>query len=63
LVSLICFAIGGNVDYRLGLCMGAGQIIGGKIGAHLAIKKGAQLIRPIFLIVVALTIVKLALSS
>jgi len=55
-ISMICFAIGGNIDYRLGLVMAAGQVIGGRLGAHLAITKGARLIRPIFLGVVSLTI-------
>lgn len=55
-IAMICFAIGGNIDYRLGLVMAAGQIIGGRLGAHLAITKGARVIRPIFLGVVLLTI-------
>jgi uncharacterized membrane protein YfcA len=57
--ALICFALGNNVDYRIGLCMAGGQIIGGKLGAHLAIKKGAQLIRPFFIFVVTITIIVL----
>ena len=39
--------------------MAAGQIIGAKLGAHLAIKNGARLIRPVFLTVVLSTIVVL----
>ncbi len=56
ITAMICFAIGNNIDYRLGLCMAAGQIIGGKLGVHLAIKKGTRLIRPVFIIVVSITI-------
>lgn len=59
LISLICFAIGGNIDYRFGLCMAAGQLIGGRLGANLAIKNGSRLIRPIFLCVVGATIATL----
>jgi uncharacterized membrane protein YfcA len=58
-VSLICFAIGGNIDYRLGFCMAAGQLIGGYVGAHLAIKKGARFVRPFFLAIVTITILSL----
>lgn len=36
--------------------MALGQIIGGKLGAHLAIKKGASLIRPIFIVIVFSTL-------
>jgi uncharacterized protein len=59
ITALICFALGNNIDYKIGLCMAAGQIIGGKWGAHLAIKKGVRLIRPIFITVVTLTIATL----
>jgi uncharacterized membrane protein YfcA len=62
-IAMICFAIGGNIDYRIGLVMAAGQIIGGRLGAHLAISKGAKVIRPIFLGVVSLTILTLVYKS
>lgn len=62
-IALICFMIGSNVDYRYGLCMAAGQVIGGRLGAHLAIKKGARLIRPIFITVVSITILGLVYKS
>jgi len=56
-IAMLCFAIGGNIDYRLGLVMAAGQIIGSRIGAHLAIKNGVRVIRPVFLVVVFSTII------
>jgi uncharacterized membrane protein YfcA len=62
-IAMLCFAIGGNIDYRLGLTMAAGQIIGGRLGAHLAITKGARLIRPFFLGMVSLTISTLVYKS
>lgn len=55
-IAMICFAVGHNIDYRIGLVMAAGQILGGRLGAHLAIHKGVKLIRPIFLSVVSITI-------
>lgn len=63
LIALACFAIGQNVDYRIGLCMAAGQMIGGKLGAHLAMRNGAKLIRPIFISMVSLTIISLVYRS
>ncbi len=59
IAAMICFAIGNNIDYKIGFCMAAGQILGGHLGAHLAIKKGLQIIRPIFITVVSLTIATL----
>ncbi|MES2218077.1 MAG: TSUP family transporter [Pseudomonadota bacterium] len=62
-VALICFALGNNIDYRMGICMAAGQLIGGRFGAHLAILKGAEIIRPVFIGVTSLTIVALLCKS
>jgi uncharacterized membrane protein YfcA len=62
-VATICFGLGGNIDYRYGLCMAAGSIIGGRLGASLAIKKGSRLIRPLFLCIVTLTIASLAYKN
>lgn len=59
IIATVCFAYGQNIDYRIALCMAAGQLIGGQLGAHLAIKNGATLIRPIFISVVSLTIISL----
>lgn len=59
ITAMICFALGNNIDYKIGLCMAAGQIFGGRLGAHLAIKKGVGLIRPIFITVVTMTIATL----
>lgn len=55
----LCFALGGNIDYRIALVMVLGQIIGGRLGAGLALKQGVALIRPLFLGVVFLTIVSM----
>ena len=41
----------GAIAWKIGLVMAIGQIIGGRIGANLAIANGAQLIRPILVIV------------
>lgn len=59
IVALVLFILGGNVLYSVGLTMAAGQIIGAGIGSGMAIKRGAVFIRPIFLTMVFLTIVRL----
>ncbi|MBF0379222.1 MAG: TSUP family transporter [Desulfamplus sp.] len=60
IVALVMFIIGGNVYYTVGFVMAFGQTIGAIIGSGLAIRKGAAFIRPVFLIVVFLTIIRLA---
>ncbi|VVC75668.1 hypothetical protein AQUSIP_09580 [Aquicella siphonis] len=62
-IATLCFAAGGNIDYRFAIAMALGQIIGGRLGAHLAITKGARLIRPVFLGVVSLTIASLVYKN
>ena len=58
-VALSLFIAGGNVLWTAGLIMAAGQIFGARIGSGMAIEKGAPFIRPIFLTMVFLTIVRL----
>ena len=59
IVALAMFVIGDNVLYSVGLCMALGQVLGARVGSNLAIQKGTSFIRPIFLTVVFLTIVRL----
>lgn len=49
-VSLALFLIGGAVDFKAGLAMGIGQLIGARIGSRLAMTRGARFVRPIFLL-------------
>jgi uncharacterized membrane protein YfcA len=63
IVALIIFVIGGNVMFKVGLVMGAGQMIGANLGSGMAIKKGTKFIKPLFLTVVFLIIVKLIYQS
>lgn len=59
IVSLAVFAIGGHVLPLSGVTMAAGQIVGARIGSHFVIKKGAPFIRPVFVSVVVIIVVKL----
>jgi uncharacterized protein len=45
--ALLLFATVGAVAWKIGLVMGAAQFIGARIGAGLAMKKGATLIKPL----------------
>jgi len=57
--ALAYFAWAGSVLVGPGLAMGAGQLLGGRLGAHLAVTRGARFIRPIFLVMAGLTVLKL----
>ncbi|HWQ93327.1 MAG TPA: TSUP family transporter [Clostridia bacterium] len=56
LSSLIFFLVIGKVDYKAGLVMGLGQLLGARMGARMVILKGTRLVRPVFIsVVLALT--------
>jgi hypothetical protein len=57
--SLAFFAAAGAVVPGPGLAIGAGQLLGARLGAHLAMTRGARFVRPIFLVMATLTIAKL----
>ncbi len=59
IVSLSIFIYLGLVVWIAGLVMGVGQIIGAFLGSNLVHKKEIKFIRLFFLIIVALTIIKL----
>jgi uncharacterized membrane protein YfcA len=57
--ALVIFIAGGKVIWSIGLCMAGGQVIGARIGSGMAIKNGAKFIRPFFMAVVLITVVRL----
>ena len=63
LTALLTFVILGNIDYTVGLTMGATLMLGAFVGAHGAIRYGAPFIRPVFLLVVALMAGRLLLAG
>ncbi len=63
IISAITFAIGGNIVIKIGIVMAVGQILGSIIGARLVILKGVRLIRPVFITIVVLTILKLLFEN
>lgn len=63
LAALAFFAAAGTVSWLPGLVMGGGQLIGGRLGAHLAMTRGARFVRPIFLTMATLVALKLIYAS
>lgn len=59
LAALGSFASAGSVAWRVALPMAAGQLVGGIIGARMAMKGGATLIRIMVLLVSGALVVKL----
>jgi uncharacterized membrane protein YfcA len=59
LASLLVFIIAGRVNYEIAAAMIAGQLIGGRLGAGMAIRHGAPFIRVIFIAVVIAMVIKL----
>lgn len=57
--ALALFAFAGLVHLGAGLAMAAGQLLGGRLGAHLVMTRGARFVRPVFLVIVTLTLVRL----
>lgn len=59
LATVVLMAIAGKVVWVIALPMAAGQFVGGLVGASLAIKGGAKVIRTVVLTVVAGLVAKL----
>ena len=59
LAALITFLLSGAVLFRLAIPAALFGIAGNYIGAGLALKKGARIIRPLFVVVLALLMAKL----
>jgi uncharacterized membrane protein YfcA len=62
-VSLVLFLWAGQVEYTAGLTMGAGQLIGAKIGSGMVVTRGTKFIRPIFITMVIALALKLAYDA
>lgn len=59
LASLVVFIIGRKVHYGAGLVMGAGQLLGARLGSKAVIKRGVRFIRPVLIGIVLVLTVKL----
>ena len=59
ITSVFTYAASGAVLWKLAIAVTFFNIVGSYLGAALAIKNGARIIRPIMLVVVALLLIKL----
>ncbi len=60
LAAIVVFATHGSVLWAVGLPMGAANLVGGLIGAQMAIRGGNAFVRKVFLIVIGALALKLA---
>jgi uncharacterized membrane protein YfcA len=60
--ALGTFMFLGNINYQVGLCGAAGLATGAWLGAGLANRVGAPLIRPLFIVVTILLVVRMVLT-
>lgn len=58
--ALVTFAMAGQVMWSVGIPAAACNMVGSYIGSQLALTRGAKIIRPMFLVVLALLVGKLA---
>jgi uncharacterized membrane protein YfcA len=59
IVASIIFTFYGLIDWVVGLSLMVGGILGGYLGANIAIKKGSALVKVVFSIVVVVSVIKL----
>lgn len=62
LAALATLAFSGHIVWSVGLAMGAGQFLGARLGAGLALKHGAKLVKPVVVTVCIALALKLGLS-
>ena len=63
IASLLIFAFTAKIVIVIGLVMGIAQVIGAYVGAHVAIKNGARIIRPLLVTVCLAMAAKLLFSA
>ena len=61
--AIVVFGANGKIIWTLGLAMAIGNVIGGLLGARMAIRGGSRLIRNVFLIVTSLLILRLTIDT
>ena len=62
LSAVIIYAASGIIDYKVGIILLVGMMLGGYFGAHTAIKRGNTWVKVIFAVVVAASAIKILLS-
>jgi len=55
--AVLAFLLGGQIQWMIALVMAVGQVIGGRLGSQLVVRKGASLVRPLLVVMsLALTV-------
>ena len=62
LAALLLFGLTGHVLWRLGAAMALSNLAGAQLGVRIAIRRGSTWVRRVFLVVVAVLIVRLAID-
>lgn len=62
LSSVIIFALNGIIDYKIGIALFLGMLVGGYLGAHIAVKKGNEWVKLVFSAIVIASAIKILLS-
>lgn len=57
--ALVVFVPQGAVLWKVGLLMGAGNLLGGYVGARVAVSRGARFVRVFFIVVVSAFVVRI----
>ena len=57
--ALVVFVPQGAVLWKVGLLMGVGNLVGGYVGARVAVSRGARFVRVFFIVVVSAFIVRI----
>lgn len=60
--GLLAFAFVGAVYWKVGLVMGAAQFLGARLGAHMAMRSGAKLIKPLLVCTCVALAIKLLID-
>ncbi|MDD4797769.1 MAG: TSUP family transporter [Eubacteriales bacterium] len=60
--ALVTFVLGGSVDYAVAVPCAVCGILGNYIGAGMAVKRGARIVRPVLLVVIALLLSKVVVD-
>lgn len=63
IAAIIVFGIGGYIWWQVGLVMAVFNVIGAVVGARMALRRGSGFVRIVFLVIVALLIVRLIVSG
>lgn len=63
LSAITVFALAGIIDYKVGIVLLIGMLIGGYVGAHVAIKKGDAWIKPVIAVFIIIVSSKLIFFS